>query len=152
MQTSSVNPLLFSPPLIFHMPNYRYLEHTSDLYIEGSGASPGEAIESVAQGLFDSINVSVSGSVHEIEITESGSDTEDMIINLFTRVLAEMDAEGRQGIWLSVKNIDIESNKVQAVLRTSEGKAKLHVKAVTFHGFELLAQDGKTTLRILFDI
>ncbi|MEM3364442.1 MAG: archease [Candidatus Micrarchaeia archaeon] len=137
------------------MRTYRYLEHRSDLLIEGSGRTIPEALESVAQGLFNSIS---SASLHQsgpvtITFTESGIDVQDLIINIFTRVLAEMDAQSKVGTSLKVLSFDDEKHTAEVELVLCDGKAKLHVKAVTFHEFQLIkSSNGLTSLRILFDI
>ncbi len=137
------------------MPSYRYLEHRSDLLIEGSGHSFPEAVESVAEGLFHSISStsSVSSNPVKVKFSESGIDTQDLVINVFTRVLAEMDSQSKIGISLKVVSLDEKAHKAVVELSLSDGKARLQVKAVTFHEFLLSkSKTGPTTLRVLFDV
>ncbi|MCX8199903.1 MAG: archease [Candidatus Micrarchaeota archaeon] len=138
------------------MPNYKYLEHRSDLLIEGSGPSFAGAVESVAQGLFNSISSASSkpaSNSQVVKFTETGIDTQDLVINIFTRVLAEMDMHAKIGISLKILSYDPIKNTACAELELAEGKARLHVKAVTFHEFMLeQVQGGNTVLRVLFDI
>jgi len=137
------------------MPLYRYLEHRSDLLIEGKGHSLPRAIESIAQGLFNAIsskNASPANS-SEVKFSESGVDMQDLIINIFTRVLAEMDSHSKIGISLKVLKLDAENNTADVLLTLADGPARLHVKAVTFHDFSLSkTEDGLTLVRVLFDI
>ncbi len=126
---------------------YKYLEHTSDLFIESKCSHFSHCIESIADGLFRAISDLENPQDPEvIEFEEEGLDLEDLIINLFTRVLAEMDASGKVGSKLEVLSLEKNSIKVRLTLVSSP--ANLHVKAVTFHGFH--ADDH--TLRVLFDI
>ncbi len=126
---------------------YQYLEHTSDLFIQSECSRFSKCIESLAEGLFRAIS-DLDGWDEEkiIEFEEDGIDLEDLVINLFTRVLAEMDAEGMVGYKLDV--LDLSDLRVKARLTLVNAPAKLHVKAVTFHGFH--ADDR--SLRVLFDI
>lgn len=138
------------------MSSYKYLEHTSDLLIEGSGHSFPEAIESVAQGLFNSISSSkplLASRPVKVKFTETGVDTQDLVINIFTRVLAEMDSQSKIGTSLKVVSLDEKAHKAIIEFGLCDGKARLHVKAVTFHEFELKApKQGLVTLKVLFDI
>ncbi|MGB9635135.1 MAG: archease [Candidatus Micrarchaeia archaeon] len=136
------------------MYSYKYLEHTSDLYIEGAGSNLSEAIESVAQGMFNSISSScVLGTKEYVEFSENGINLQDLIINIFTRVLAEMDASSKTACNLEVLSLDEStfSSKVRITLCKSES-TKLHVKAATFHGFSIIRKGGSISLRVLFDI
>lgn len=134
------------------MQSYRFLEHTSDLFIEGRGASVGEAVASVAQGLFISISNSCKlGTLEKVVFDESGSDIEELIINIFTRVLGEMDATGKVGCNLEVLDFDEHNFRAKVRLFMCESDAKLNVKAATFHDYSLIRND-EVVLHVLFDI
>ncbi|MEM0437965.1 MAG: archease [Candidatus Micrarchaeia archaeon] len=130
---------------------YRFLNHRSDLFIQGRGGTPAEAIEAVAYGLFASI-----GSEHSekdcitLQFEESGTDFQDLVVNIFTRILAEMDINSRIGTALQV--VSLEGNKARLKLRLCKGRAKMHVKAVTHHEFRIVEEGGKHKLSVLFDI
>jgi len=134
---------------------YRYLNHKSDLFIQGRGDSLADAVEAVAQGLFKSITSpeSVPKNVEALVFTESGNDLQDLIINIFTRVLAEMDINSKVGTRLEVISLDTKNNTASIRLRLCDGRAKLHVKAVTYHEFSIEQEgDKETTIKVLFDI
>lgn len=126
--------------------NYTYLEHTADLYIQGEGKDRGEALEAIAQGLF---NVTGLGKPeNKIEIKETGIDFQDLIVNVFTRILGEIDAEMVSGSKIIVK--EITDTKATIEFYYGENVNKMHVKAVTLHGFEEIKNDN-VKIKILFD-
>ena len=136
------------------MADYKFLEHASDLLIQGEGPDLSSAVVAVAHGLFKSItrNISSFSDISYIEFSESGVDVQDLVVNIFTRVLAEMDCTGRLACRFELLAFDEELNTATIKLGLCEGNAKLSVKAVTFHDFKIRAANGITTLTVLFDI
>ncbi len=135
------------------MQGYKYLEHTSDLYIQGEGRDVKEAMESVAQGLFNSISNFCKFGTHESMIfDEKGLDLQDLIVNVFTRILAEMDASGKVGCSIDVLELDEQNLTAKVKLHLCDSDAKLHIKAATFHDFKIERTHQKTKLSVLFDI
>jgi len=126
---------------------YTYLEHRADLYIQGEGRDRNEAIESIADGLF---NITGKGIEKEkIEFEETGIDFQDLIVNIFTRILGEMDAENLSGA--KIKVLEITDNKAKIEFYYGENVNKMHVKAVTLHGFEEIKEKNNVKIKILFD-
>ena len=126
--------------------NYTYLEHTADLYIQGEGKDRNEALEAIAQGLF---NITGKGDEKEkIEFTETGIDFQDLVINIFTRILGEIDAEMVSGSRIKIK--EITDTKATVEFYYGENRNKMHVKAVTLHGFEEI-RNNNVKIKILFD-
>jgi SHS2 domain-containing protein len=125
------------------------------LFIQGSGDSLADAVEAVAHGLFSSISSSEQtkrANCIAITFEEKGTDFQDLIINIFTRVLAEMDINSKIGYSLQIIEIDSELNTAKLKLMLCDGRAKLHVKAVTYHDFSILTEGTKTKIKVLFDI
>lgn len=130
---------------------YRFLSHTSDLFIQGRGNTPAEAIEAVAYGLFASISSEPATSdCITLQFEESGTDFQDLVVNIFTRILAEMDINSRIGTALQVTSLD--GNRARLKLRLCKGRAKMHVKAVTYHELRIVEEGGEHKLSVLFDI
>lgn len=126
---------------------YTYLEHRADLYIQGEGRDRNEAIESIADGLF---NITGKGIEKEkIEFEETGIDFQDLIVNIFTRILGEMDAENVSGS--KIKVLEITDNKAKIEFYYGDNVNKMHVKAVTLHGFEEIKEKENVKIKILFD-
>ena len=126
---------------------YTYLEHRADLYVQGEGRDRNEAIESIADGLF---NITGKGIEKEkIEFEETGIDFQDLIVNIFTRILGEMDAENLSGA--KIKVLEITDNKAKIEFYYGENVNKMHVKAVTLHGFEEIKEKNNVKIKILFD-
>jgi SHS2 domain-containing protein len=126
---------------------YTYLEHRADLYVQGEGRDRNEALESIADGLF---NVTGKGIEKEkIEFEETGIDFQDLIVNIFTRILGEMDAENLSGA--KIKVLEITDNKAKIEFYYGENVNKMHVKAVTLHGFEEIKEKNNVKIKILFD-
>lgn len=127
--------------------NYTYLEHRADLYIQGEGKNRNEALENIAQGLFNIIGKGKEES--KLEFAETGIDFQDLVINIFTRILAEIDAEMVSGSKIIIKEITDTNAKVEFYY--SENVNKMHVKAVTLHGFEEIKEKDKVKIKVLFD-
>lgn len=126
---------------------YTYLEHRADLYVQGEGRDRNEALESIADGLF---NITGKGIEKEkIEFEETGIDFQDLIVNIFTRILGEMDAENLSGA--KIKVLEITDNKAKIEFYYGENVNKMHVKAVTLHGFEEIKEKNNVKIKILFD-
>ena len=126
---------------------YTYLEHRADLYVQGEGKDRNEAVESIADGLF---NVTGKGKEkNKIEFEETGIDFQDLIVNIFTRILGEMDAENVSGS--KIKVLEITDNKAKIEFYYGENVNKMHVKAVTLHGFEEIKEKNNVKIKILFD-
>ena len=127
--------------------SYTYLEHRADLYIQGEGINRNEAIESIALGLF---NVTGKGKeIEKIEFEEEGIDFQDLVVNIFTRILGEMDAESVSGSRIEV--LEITDKRAKIIFHYGENVNKMHVKAVTLHGFEEIKNNGKIKIKVLFD-
>ncbi|MCX8205714.1 MAG: archease [Candidatus Micrarchaeota archaeon] len=129
---------------------YRFLNHRSDLFIQGTSDTQAGAIEAVAYGLFASICGETQKDCITVQFEESGVDFQDLVVNIFTRILAEMDINSRIGAGLQV--VSLEGNRAKLKLRLCKGRAKMHVKAVTYHEFQMVEENGKHKLRVLFDI
>jgi SHS2 domain-containing protein len=127
--------------------NYTYLEHRADLYIQGEGKNRNEALENIAQGLF---NITGKGNEEsKLEFTETGIDFQDLVINIFTRILGEIDAEMVSGSKIIIK--EITETRAEVEFYYGENVNKMHVKAVTLHGFEEIKEENKIKIKILFD-
>lgn len=126
---------------------YTYLEHRADLYVQGEGRDRNEAIEGIADGLF---NVTGKGmEKNKIEFEETGIDFQDLIVNIFTRILGEMDAENVSGS--KIKVLEITDNKAKIEFYYGDNVNKMHVKAVTLHGFEEIKNKNNVKIKVLFD-
>ena len=124
-----------------------YLDHRADLYIQGEGKSRKEAVEQIALGLFN-----ITGKAKEIgriQFQETGINLQDLIVNIFTRILAEMDAEDVSGSRIDVVEISDKTAKIDFYY--GENINKMHVKAVTLHGFEEIKENDKIKIKVLFD-
>ncbi len=126
---------------------YTYLEHRADLYVQGEGRDRNEAVEGIADGLF---NVTGKGmEKNKIEFEETGIDFQDLIVNIFTRILGEMDAENISGS--KIKVLEITDNKAKIEFYYGDNVNKMHVKAVTLHGFEEIKNKNNVKIKVLFD-
>lgn len=127
--------------------NYTYLEHRADLYIQGEGNNRKEAIEGIAQGLF---NITGKGIDKEfMELEESGIDFSNLIVNIFTRILGEMDVESISGSRIEV--LEVSDTNIKVKFYYGDNVNKMHVKAVTLHGFEEIKEKETCKIKILFD-
>lgn len=123
------------------------MEHRADLYIQGEGKGRKEALEGIALGLFNVTGLGVEKG--KVKFSESGIDFQDLVINMFTRILAEMEIINVSGVRINV--LKLSENEVEVEFYYGENVNKMHVKAVTFHGFEEINEKNNVKIRVLFD-
>ena len=139
---------------------YKFLEHTTDAYVEACGRTMEEAFGYAALSLFDCMcNVnSISRSVaEEIEVT-AGNELR-LLYDWLEALLLKFELEGKVYSGFDVTKIskDGASLSLHAIIsgekydRRRHG-AKVEVKAVTFHRMEVLTENASVVLRFVLDL
>ena len=139
---------------------YTVLPHTTDAYIEATGATFGQALEQAAVGLFDTLCDVVSVSPHMTEEIEvKGTDEVNLLFSWLEMLLLKFELEGKVYSKFHVNRI-IVSDEGLAVTATISGEpysrqehgAKVEVKAVTLHRMEVMHEVSSTTVRFILDL
>lgn len=133
--------------------SFRFLEHTSDAFLEAKGKDFQEALKEAVNGMFTMMGEAKNTDA-EFEV-ESSSESKELLVVLFlSQILTTADIEQ-----VTPKEIRLEVNKeekkggysAKARIR-GEGKPPAPlIKAVTFHMLEVKEND-ECTIRVLFDI
>ena len=131
--------------------SYKILEHTSDLFIEGRGKSLEEALESVAEGMFKNMG-NTKEEKDKFKIIHKGYDFEMLIIELFSKILSECEAESLIPKRMKVLRLDLEKKEIEVEVLGEEGLLENVIKAVTYHLFSAEEEKGEWVVRVLFDI
>jgi SHS2 domain-containing protein len=130
---------------------YRFLEHTSDLIVQGEGPSFEKALEAVANGMITrmgSEHIRLSGK--ETIATEARMENQqDLVVVALTAIISECEAEA-----FTPAKIEIE--KIERGVRikiTGERKIPENIiKAVTYHELKIAKLGNKWKITVLFDI
>jgi SHS2 domain-containing protein len=140
--------------------SYKFLEHPADIGIEATGKTLIEAIESASLGLIsvmvDTENIDCMEMKH-IEL--EAIDEEALVIKWLNEILFYFDSESFICKNISISNIDSDDNNFKItgsltgeLFSSEKHKFKVHVKAATYHQFELIESGSGVLLRIFFDI
>jgi SHS2 domain-containing protein len=136
--------------------SYHLLEHPSDLGIEASGLTVGEAFEQAALGLISVIAETESiESLNERRVTVDAQDYENLLVKWLSEILYLYDGED-----FLLKEAKAESiSPTRLVARVSgekykpeKHKLKMDVKAVTYHQLSIETSSAMTTVRVFLDI
>ncbi len=142
------------------MERFRYLEHTSDLYVEACGRSLEEAFENTALAMFEAMTdtgLVTKKSATTVEV--DGEDREALLYNWLEALLVKFDAEGM--LFSSFKVEEIAEVGGHLMLRgVTWGEAydkgrhpsRVAIKGVTYHNMGIFERGGGVCVRVLFDI
>ena len=135
---------------------FHLLEHPSDLGIEASGKTVGEAFEQAALGLIAVIAETDSiERLDERRVTVDAQDYENLLVKWLSEILYLYDGED-----FLLKEAKAESiSPTRLVARVSgekykpeKHKLKMDVKAVTYHQLSINRSSHTTIVRVFFDI
>jgi SHS2 domain-containing protein len=141
-------------------PGYKFLPHTTDAYIESVGATFEEALENAALALFDTmcdLN-SISRELHEV-ITVEGADKLELLYNWLESLLLKFELERKvyNNFQVSLTSTPRGDLKVTAEadgdrFNRERHRAKVEVKAVTYHRMEVVQEGDVTIVRFILDL
>ncbi len=129
----------------------KIIEHTSDLYIKGTGKSLKDAIVEISKIMFLHMGDAKKGD-RKIKIKSEGYDSQIMIIEFFSKILSICESELVIPEKIKIEDIDTKKNEINAVLYAKKGNLKNIIKAVTYNSFVYENKEGKVILKVLFDI
>lgn len=145
---------------------FRYIEHESDLYIEGCGKDIYKAMTEIAKGILQVMNdrmpekseVKKSKGIHKTNTQPTLSklmiereDTQSLVIDTFSEILVEIESEEIQPTSIEIKRGPSPTSAYVVIkgIRTTPYNI---IKAVTWHGFKIEKKDNNICVRVLFDI
>jgi len=140
---------------------YRFLEHSSDIYVEAWGGSLEEAFEQAALAMFDTMtDVRLVEPKVEVQVSAEGSDEQELLYSWLENLLVKYEVEGLLFSRFKVKPILREDGtlKLEGLawgepLNLEKHPSKVEIKAVTYHLMEVERRgEGEFRVRVLFDI
>jgi SHS2 domain-containing protein len=142
------------------VPNYTFLPHTTDAYIQATGSTLEEAFEYAAMALFDTLCDLKAISPKQAESLEvSGTDEVALLHSWLESLLLKFELEGKVFSRFKVTLSRRLLNRLQAnaeIYGESYQKrkhgAKVEVKAVTLHRMEIIQNRTVTTVRYILDL
>jgi SHS2 domain-containing protein len=135
---------------------FRILEHPSDLGIEATGSTVGEAFEQAALGLMAVIaEPETIEAVDERIVELDAQDTESLLVRWLSDILYLYDGEDylvKEAKIDSISATDLRAHVLGEKYQPKKHMLKLDVKAVTYHQLSIDTKDGRTTVRVFLDI
>ena len=141
-------------------PRYEFLQHTTDAYIQSTGATFEEALENAGIALFDTMCNINSISHKKVENVEAdGADEVALLYDWLETLLLKFELDGKVYSKFHVEPVKVGSNTLhlnakaygEAYNRQVQG-AKVEVKAVTYHRMEVLREGNSVILRFILDL
>ena len=137
-------------------PRYRLFEHTADLGIEIFGADPGELLRNGVHALFDLMtDLEAVRPERSWRFSVDGTAWDDLLVNLLREVLYRASAEGAL-----FREFTIEDLEEYRVTGTGRGeffdprrhRMEMEIKAVTYHGLEVVPTESGWKGRVICDV
>jgi len=137
-------------------PRYRLFEHTADLGIEIFGEDPGELLRNGVHALFDLMtNIEAVRPELTWRFSVDGTAWDDLLVNLLREVLYRASAEG-----VLFRDFTIEDLAEYRVTGTGSGeffdprrhRMEMEIKAVTYHGLEVVRTGTGWKGRVICDV
>ncbi len=137
---------------------FRFLEHTSDAYLEAYGPTLGDALAEAARGMFEvMVDTSRVEANIEEEVEVEAESLEDLLVSWLEELLYRFDAERKVYSEFYVEASEEEPYRLRAKIRGEEYDPDKHmprtdIKAVTYGMLSISRERGCWRLRVLFDI
>jgi SHS2 domain-containing protein len=139
---------------------HRFLEHTTDAYIEAWGPTLERAFAQAAEGLYETMmNLETIDPITEESVQVDGHDKKELLYNWLEQLLLEFDI--KQMVHASYE-VNIMSDtpkqfKLRAKLRGErydrrKHGAKTEVKGVTYHLMEIQESVNEARVRFILDL
>ena len=139
---------------------FRFLEHTSDAYVEAWGPSLEAAFANAAAGFYETmLNIQSVEPEREDEVDVEGHDEKELLYNWLESFLLKFDIDGMVYSKYEIGTISAGSTPVTLHAKIRGEKydrrkhdAKEEIKGVTYHQMEIEKHPDKITLRFILDL
>ena len=139
---------------------FRFLEHTSDAYIEAWGPNLETAFANAAAGFYETmLNLQSVEPEREDMIDVEGHDEKELLYNWLEAMLLKFDIDGMVYSRFDIGPVSNESNVLNLQARVKGEKydrrkhgAREEIKGVTYHQMEIQKQPGKVTVQFVLDL
>jgi SHS2 domain-containing protein len=132
--------------------SFEILEHTADVGIRATGATPAEVFEQAALGLADIIGIRTTGPGEVVEIALDGSDRGGLLVDFLSEIL--WLHESRSAALASVTVDEASNSRVggRVVLTPLKTALGTQVKAITYHQLRVEQEAGGWTATVFVDV
>ncbi len=138
------------------MKPYRLVDHTADLGLEVFGKTGEELFANAASAVRELI-VDRKGTEPTVvrEISVEGADREDLLVNFLREVLFLFNGEKMVPTSFTIEELDDRHlrGKVRvAAYDPARHRVRREIKAVTYHGTEVVETPAGWRARVIFDV
>ena len=132
---------------------YRFLGHTADMIIEGTGPTLVEAIEQAAEGLMERMGRAEKEEA-SFEIEEKAENLDELVVHALSSVITECEIRELQPFSFKLLKLDSKGRPKALKARVGAGPGTAYdtVKAITYHELTVQDKKGKAVVRVLLDI
>lgn len=137
---------------------YRFLDHTADLGIEVEAATLDELFGEAARAFADCVTeVDALAARKRRALRVVSSDLESLLVDWLSELLFVFETRGELFSAIDAKVSRADGNWQVAASATGEAfdserhGLKIPIKAVTYHGLEVVEKNGAWSTRIIFD-
>ena len=138
------------------MERFRILEHPADIGFEASGSTREEVFANAARALFHlMLDPATIEPRTEVAVQVEGADPASLMVNWLAELLYLNDAEGWLFSEFEVERLDDRSLTARArgeKFDRTRHRAKLQVKAITYHQLQLVKTAEGWQARVFVDI
>lgn len=139
---------------------YEFLPHTTDAYIEATGATLEEAFQFAGRALFDTLcDVNSISPERSEDVSFWGADEVALLHNWLETLLLRFEIGGMVFSEFKVKSIERSQKQMRGTARIAgepydrrKHHPKVEVKAVTYHRMEVVDEKDRTTVRFILDL
>ena len=153
---------------------YKFLEHESDLYIEGCDSDLYSALQQIGKAVIQTLNERENTNTYSknnlsktsktsktLKLMISDEDEKSFVVRVFSEIISEIEAEEIKPISISILKSALVSTSANAntnifsatiIIEGYVGVPANIIKAVTWHDLDIKHRDKQTCVRILFDI
>ena len=137
-------------------PPFEILEHTADIGFRAWGATPAALFANSAWALMSiSADVSAVDGSEERSVTVGGHDYESLLVNWLEEILYLFDAAQFAAREFHVDEIAptaVSGRLIGEPRDSARHPWKLIVKAITYHGIEVVERNGRWESRVFVDV
>jgi protein archease len=137
---------------------YRYLEHTSDAYVEAYGSSLCEAFDQSGRALINLMfDIEKVSGLAPTTISAEGTDELELLYNWLEAVLLTVIIEAKVMSEFDVRILADSKFRLVASTTTDsfdmmKHSYKMEVKGITYHGMEVKHNEDSVVTRYIVDL
>lgn len=131
------------------------VEHTADLAVRAWAPDLAGLIEQAARGMLELLVEAPAEADGCAEVTAEGQDAEELLVDCLREILALWTVERRLPVSVAVTELS-DRRVVCEVGVVEPAKGGLapdeEIKAVTYHGVEIVRTEGRLEVTVVFDV